>query len=99
MDTILFSLLILQSVCDSLGRVWRIHPNQLYAVEVTLPNSHKDGVRQTERRTLRVLDMLPSVTCLSPKDILKRLNEGKEAGECTVDYFEFLSSLIKLQHL
>ena len=37
MDTILFSLLILRGLADSQGRVWRCHPNQLYAVEVTLP--------------------------------------------------------------
>ncbi len=36
-DTILFSLLILSGLTDSQGRVWRCHPTQLYAVEVTLP--------------------------------------------------------------
>ena len=37
MDTILFSLLILCGLTDSQGRVWRCHPGQLYAVELTLP--------------------------------------------------------------
>ena len=36
-DTILFSLLIQRGLCDSQGRVWRNHPSQLYAIEVTLP--------------------------------------------------------------
>ena len=36
-DAILFSLLILSGLTDSKGRVWRCHPSQMYAVEVTLP--------------------------------------------------------------
>ena len=36
-DTILFSLLILCGLTDSQGRVWRCHPGQLYAVELTIP--------------------------------------------------------------
>lgn len=69
-DTILFSLLILRGLCDSQGRVWRCHPNQLYAVEVTLPN--RDNVSEREKnyfpesRTLSLLNLLPSVVCLSP---------------------------------
>ena len=37
MDSILFSLLIQGGLCDSQGRVWRNHPTQLYAIEVTVP--------------------------------------------------------------
>ena len=37
MDSILFSLLVLQAVCDSQGRIWRCHPAHLYAIEVTIP--------------------------------------------------------------
>ena len=37
MDTILFSLLVQRGFCDSQGRVWRNHPTQLYAIEVTIP--------------------------------------------------------------
>lgn len=81
MDTILFSLLILQCVCDSLGRIWRCHPNQLYAVEVTLPNSKVETAKQPEKGTLNVLNLLPSVSCLSPKETFKRLKDGKEDGK------------------
>ena len=69
MDTILFSLLVLRGLCDSQGRVWRCHPNQLYAVEVTKPN--RPNVREDdffpERQTVALLDLLPSVSCLSPR--------------------------------
>ena len=64
-DTILFSLLILRGLCDSQGRVWRCHPDQLYAVEVTLP--HRDNRKFfPESWTLSLLDLLPSVLCVSP---------------------------------
>ncbi len=71
-DTILFSLLILRGLSDSQGRVWRCHPNQLYAVEVTLPN--RDNVPQRDRTTfpescvVSLLDLLPFVSCLNPKE-------------------------------
>jgi len=35
--SILFCLLILRGISDSQGRVWRCHPSQLYAVEITFP--------------------------------------------------------------
>lgn len=74
-DTILFSLLILRGLSDSQGRVWRCHPNQLYAVEVTLPL--RDHIPEQEKkvfpesRTLSLLSLLPSVTCLSPRKALE----------------------------
>ena len=36
-DTILFCLLVLRGLSDSQGRIWRVHPTQFYAIEVTLP--------------------------------------------------------------
>ncbi len=69
MDTILFSLLILRGLCDSQGRVWRCHPNQLYAVEVTLPRgetSEQDVVFFPEGRTISLMQLMPSVSCPSP---------------------------------
>ena len=68
-------------MCDSQGRVWRCHSNQFYAIEVTLPNSQKDSVQQPEKRTLNVLDLLPSVSCQSPIDILKLFKDKKETGK------------------
>jgi hypothetical protein len=60
--------------------VWRCHPNQLYAVEVTLPDSAA-GVRQLEKRTMNILDLLPSVSCLSPKEVFKNLDSGNDSGK------------------
>ena len=36
-DTILFSLLILQGLSDSQGRVWKSNPSQCFVVEATMP--------------------------------------------------------------
>lgn len=63
---------------DSQGRVWRCHPNQFYAVEITLPS--KDEQDQTKNRTLALLDLLPTVECLSPCNVLKCL-DGLEIGK------------------
>ena len=38
-DTLLFCLLILRALSDCQGRVWRAHPSQLYAIEVTVPTN------------------------------------------------------------
>jgi len=69
-DTLLFSLLILRGLIDSQGRVWRCHPNQLYAIEITLPK-YKEGEPILEGRTLALLQLLPSVSCLSPIQTLE----------------------------
>ncbi len=37
MDSLLFSLLILQTICDSKGQLWRSDSLHLYVVEVTIP--------------------------------------------------------------
>ena len=71
MDTILFSLLILGGLCDSKGRVWRCHPNQLYAIEITLPSmkhysAQKDKESIPDISTLAFLQLLPTVVCSSP---------------------------------
>lgn len=85
MDTILFSLLILRGLFDSQGRVWRCHPSQLYAIEITSPNMHfqlssEEALALPESRTLAFLSLLPAVTCLSPADTLKQ-QSGKSIGE------------------
>ena len=84
MDTILFSLLVLRGLVDSHGRVWRCHPNQLYAVEVTLSrvgsSFEADGIKP-DRRTLAFLELLPTVHCMSPSKTLERLPVRHYTGE------------------
>ena len=63
MDITLFSLLVLHGLSDSQGRVWRCHPNQLYAFEVTLPNM--DTIPEQDKKalqTLALLNLMPSVS-------------------------------------
>ena len=81
MDTILFSLLVLRGLVDSHGRVWRCHPNQLYAIEVTPSRGgsyfKEDGIS----RTLAFLELLPTVHCMSPAETLERLPVRHYTGE------------------
>lgn len=56
--------------------MWRCHPQQLYAVEVTVPN--REGITEHDRmlresRTLSLLDLLPSILCLSPHHALEHM--------------------------
>ena len=69
MDTILFSLLVLRGLCDSQGRMWRCHPNQLYAVEVTMPRKEEadKDMSLPESRTISLMELMPSVFCPSPQ--------------------------------
>lgn len=41
MDTLLFNLLVLQTISDSKGQMWRVNPKDLYIIEVTLPQVNK----------------------------------------------------------
>ena len=82
-DTILFSLLILCGLVDSNGRVWRCHPNQLYAIEVTVPRrgaSPEAKPTIPESKTLTFLELLPIVSCMSPVEMLKNLNAPHRSG-------------------
>ena len=94
MDTILFSLLILRGLCDSQGRVWHCHPDQFYAVEVTVSNTENISGHNKKLSpaspTLALLKLLPSVTCLSPTqaaDQLEAENKGKSGMHyCSEQY-------------
>ncbi len=104
MDTILFSLLILRGLCDSQGRVWRCDPHQYYAIEVTLPLSEitrkPNSLPTFSIRGCGLIELLPYVLCLSPREILKYLSEkhlGKGViGMCTmyIDVYEYFESRV-----
>jgi hypothetical protein len=80
-DTILFSLLIQGGLCDSQGRVWRNHPSQLYAIEVTIPETCEDK-STPEYLTLQVLEMLPTVDCVKPKIAYSLMShDGEDFGD------------------
>ncbi len=74
-NTILFNLLVLRGISDSRGKVWRCHPNQLYVVEITMPNYTNDSFDKNdpEYLTLSMLEMFPLVSCLKPQEALSKL--------------------------
>ena len=68
----LFSLLILKSLKDKNGNVWRLVSSQLYMIEVTY--SEVDLVNNANihlESTLSLLKLIPSVKCIGPEDSLK----------------------------
>lgn len=85
-DTILFSLLVLRGLCDSQGRMWRCHPNQLYAVEVTLPRNEQanEDMSLPESRTISLMELMPSVSCLSPQVAFDYLEAEKFGNLITI---------------
>lgn len=105
MNGILFSLLIQQGLCDSQGRVWRNHSKQLYAIEVTLPEVSYNSFRYSyfcdnlqyyfqtiSISELSVLEMLPQVNCLSPRNALSLMkSDSVDANEIMMNENEFKS--------
>ncbi len=55
--------------------MWRCHPDQHYIVETTTTMFTKELKDLPEYLTLCLLDMLPTVSCLTPCNALKRLKE------------------------
>lgn len=75
-DHFLFSLLVLGSVTDEDGFVWRRREHDLYVVEC-MPLMMKDssGVRPVHRLVHQMFSLLPSITCWSPQDSIDILQD------------------------
>lgn len=70
LDTLLFNLLVLGSLCDKMGRVWRRRSTDLYVIEITTAAPLPTGLSREEeaesqevskghaRFTLRALKIL-----------------------------------------
>ncbi|XP_019853235.1 PREDICTED: E3 ubiquitin-protein ligase RNF213-like [Amphimedon queenslandica] len=87
-DSVLFSLLILQAASDSQGKIWRCHETHLYAVEVTILKEEEDFAKSS----ITLLNLLPKVECHSPNNVLNYLRTTKEDTNIrTVDDIEFRS--------
>ena len=71
-DTVLFSLLILKSLKDKNGNVWRVVSSQMYMIEVTYcENDLVTNTKVQQENTLSLLQLLPSIKCVGPEDSLK----------------------------
>ncbi|KAK2553290.1 E3 ubiquitin-protein ligase rnf213-alpha [Acropora cervicornis] len=82
LDTLLFNLLVLGSLCDTMGRLWRRRSSDLYIIEITtnapLPAgfSREEEAQNQERQSGKsriskkpFYDLLPTITCASPRTI------------------------------
>ncbi|KAI0241298.1 E3 ubiquitin-protein ligase [Lamellibrachia satsuma] len=86
-DDLLFNLLVLGSLTDKTGYVWRKSSMDLYLIE-TLPLLWHDSASQHEvigshreetEYVHRILALLPSLTCRSPQQSLDALTQGSPA--------------------
>ncbi|XP_077969852.1 E3 ubiquitin-protein ligase rnf213-alpha-like isoform X1 [Styela clava] len=80
-----FNLIILGSIQDSQGRIWRHHLHHCYAIE--LISSDKQSPSTS------ILQLLSKTTCISPKEVLKIYESGNSQIDSTVlmDQKEFES--------
>ena len=89
-STIIFNLLVLGGIRNSQGKVWRCHPDQLYVVEVSLPNLNNENFNNSDSEylTTSLLSLFPTISCLTPR---KSLHNLKTSQIC-----EFLINCIKM---
>ena len=90
-DTILFCLLILRGLGDSQGRVWRCHPTQLYAIEVTLLEQQQQQPQQVFRLQICICDFdsVPT-TVVMQKNIGMRYSLNVHQNEGSRFFLQFL---------
>jgi len=73
MDTVLFSLVVLRSIKDSNGNVWRKLPTQLYMLEVTVGQEKlSKSSTDHDESIYHLLNLLPLTECSSPKLSLEK---------------------------
>jgi hypothetical protein len=87
-EDILFSLLVLGGLTNSLGMVWRCIPTQVYAVEITIPCADET----VKRIPMSFLELLPKVECLSPMQHVGSLAICKGVENVSLTYSACFSS-------
>ncbi|XP_019856423.1 PREDICTED: uncharacterized protein LOC109584956 [Amphimedon queenslandica] len=99
-DDIIFSLLILGGLTDSKGNVWRTHPSQLYAIELTLPStkSYIWEFSQT-RRVINLLKLFPNTECPTPKQLCDLMTEDSVAIELRTPMYQRVYQYLRLLEL
>ncbi|KAJ7339375.1 hypothetical protein OS493_005769 [Desmophyllum pertusum] len=94
LDTLLFNLLVLGSICDKMGRVWRRRSTDLYVLEITTAAPMPMGftreeeaesqARQSGRSVMfkrPFYDLLPTIECDTPRTVLRRLTENPDPND------------------
>ncbi|XP_062570766.1 E3 ubiquitin-protein ligase RNF213-like isoform X2 [Saccostrea cucullata] len=80
----LFNILILGSTVNDSGYVFRRSENDLFIIETTLPDDHDQA--KEFNASWQLLNILPCVTCISPEDSLRNVNEGAQNSEFMVGF-------------
>ena len=95
-DTLLFSLLILKSLTDSNGKIWHCLPLQYYVIEVTYIDlkSKKAQHKKIFPSTISLLKVLPTVTCVSPLEVLQNCKAQNISKFCYHDCMRFPNEFV-----
>ena len=95
-DTLLFSLLILKSLTDSNGQIWHCLPLQYYVIEVTYIDlkSKKAQHKKIFPSTISLLEVLPTVTCVSPLEVLQNCKAQNISKFCYHDCMRFPNEFV-----
>ena len=94
-DTLLFSLLILKSLTDSKGQIWHCLPLQYYVIEVTyIDLKFKMQHQKILPSTMSLLEVLPTVDCASPLEVLQKCRTQK-TGCAFVNFWVLLFYILQ----
>ena len=63
-DDILFSLIILQGLCNSTGKMWRCLPTQYYLIEIVIPQEQVNTIIKTSKSDELQHDLYIIILCL-----------------------------------
>ena len=85
-EDLIFALTILGGITNPKnGVLWLCRKIDYYLLEVTLPKNYNQKLpnnvpKTTEREPILLLNILPKITCLSPKESFKELSESADAA-------------------
>ena len=87
----LFNLLVLHRISGTNGYVWQCSPEQLYIVEVVIPENDK----LSKTHSISLLKMLPTIECHSPHTILH--SEDSVPSKLILKFNKYLQSRMHSQ--
>ena len=84
-DDLIFAIAIIGGLTNpENGNLWLCRKQDYYLLEVTLPKNPQklpnDHAQKTEREPILLINVLPKITCLSPKDSLQELVLSDDAA-------------------
>ena len=79
-DDLIFALCILRGITNpKTGALWLASNDDYYLIELTLPIVTNEGnLTNKKRKPISITDIIPKITCLSPRQSLEQLQEKED---------------------